>query len=642
MSSGTGGRNWASASTLVDLEARGDATVVTLLPTRGNRAYELLAAQPTSLVGLSAAERDAIVITAVCDHNGIEHVVSRYGDDRWDFQSVIGAQNTVFNQRTLTWRLDVPRALIEDTKAAMYAWWKQGKPGWKAIKARSMCTTVRQGAVLLRYLASRGVVTYADIRPIHLADFLQQRVQLGRAPKGSYHKFHIIDVVASFASELHHPMSMDPWSGRGVFAFCGIHDAKERAVGKTPVIPPSVQAAVFNHAEKVLAKADQILDQRGAATIRGLQRDLDTQVRDAVLFLLLISTGMRNSEAMGVKNGSWRTEVKNGVTYHWVRTFEHKTGKGLVDFLATPETLAALEIGQRYAAPYQERLRVEIAYLEQELQRSPPVQRLSNSMSRTEALLRLETARETVDCIFLAISRSAGDLPGALTRVAVMTFHGSNAQLATLARSAGVKWQLANHQCRRTFAWNVAQSKLGRRALIFLKWQFKHTSISMTELYASNPLQDESLYDEFYGEIVESKGQIVASWFDEGTPLSGGAGRKIMNTRAVRIESRSSLLRHTSQNVNIRATGHGWCLALQQGCVGDGMYEATRCVDCSSGVIDTSHVEIWRQIHAQNLELLGVKDCGPAVAQRAEREIARSAKVLCDLGFDVHGQDSTK
>ena len=46
------------------------ATAVTVLPARSNRAYELLAAQPASLIGLSAEERNAIVVTAVSDHLG--------------------------------------------------------------------------------------------------------------------------------------------------------------------------------------------------------------------------------------------------------------------------------------------------------------------------------------------------------------------------------------------------------------------------------------------------------------------------------------------------------------------------------------------------------------------------------------------
>ena len=37
---------------------------------------------------------------------------------------------------------------------------------------------------------------------------------------------------------------------------------------------------------------------------------------------------------------------------------------------------------------------------------------------------------------------------------------------------------------------------MGRSSLVFLKWQFKHSSMSMTQLYASNPMRDASLFDE--------------------------------------------------------------------------------------------------------------------------------------------------
>ena len=65
------------------------------------------------------------------------------------------------------------------------------------------------------------------------------------------------------------------------------------------------------------------------------------------------------------------------------------------------------------------------------------------------------------------------------------------------------------------------------------------------------------------------------------------------------------------------------------------MYEATRCVDCSAGVIDPSHVETWQRIHAQNLELLRIDDCGAAVLQRAARVVRHSEKVLQDLGVTM-------
>lgn len=70
------------------------AVPATSLPApRALRAFELLAAQPISLVGIPPAERDAIVVTAVADAAGHEHPVSRFGDRVWDLAPEIEAKN---------------------------------------------------------------------------------------------------------------------------------------------------------------------------------------------------------------------------------------------------------------------------------------------------------------------------------------------------------------------------------------------------------------------------------------------------------------------------------------------------------------------------------------------------------------------
>lgn len=54
---------------------------------------------------------------------------------------------------------------------------------------------------------------------------------------------------------------------------------------------------------------------------------LSASIRDAVLYIVSITSGMRNDEAIGIEAGSWRREYKNGVVFCWVSTIEHKTGK---------------------------------------------------------------------------------------------------------------------------------------------------------------------------------------------------------------------------------------------------------------------------------------------------------------------------
>ena len=70
----------------------------------------------------------------------------------------------------------------------------------------------------------------------------------------------------------------------------------------------------------------------------------------------------------------------------------------------------------------------------------------------------------------------------------------------------------------------------------------------------------------------------------------------------------------------------------RKGVGGAGLYEATRCVGCKNGVIDESFAEIWKGIYAQQTELLTIDDAGPAVRQRAERDVQWARQVMVDLG----------
>ena len=180
---------------------------------------------------------------------------------------------------------------------------------------------------------------------------------------------------------------------------------------------------------------------------------------------------------------------------------------------------------------------------------------------------------------------------------------------------------------------------MGRASLVFLKWQFKHSSMSMTQLYASNPMQDASLFDEVLEEMTEFKVELIESWLSD-QPLSGGAGREIKKARAIALKSRTALLTETAAQVHIRATGHGWCLAQEKGCGGAGLYEATRCVGCKNGVIDESFAEIWKGIYEQQTELLAIEDAGPAVKQRAERDVQWARQVMVDLGVLPQAPDA--
>lgn len=218
----------------------------------------------------------------------------------------------------------------------------------------------------------------------------------------------------------------------------------------------------------------------------------------------------------------------------------------------------------------------------------------------------------------------------------VMSSDACSRALKRLTQQAGVKWDIANHQCRRTFAWNVANSRLGRMGLVFIKWQLKHASISWTQLYAANPRQDQALYQEFGDAMRESKVELLKAWQKTDARLSGGAGKQLMQTRATPARNFRQLLEATADSVNILSTGHAWCMSGTQGCHGQGIYDPSLCGGgCSQAVIDVSQSSSWQMIHLDNLRLAAITDCGPAVEAKAKRAVDVSTQVLADLGIPL-------
>lgn len=600
------------------------------------RAFQLLAAQPISLVGLSQAQRDELVVTAVADERGEEHCVSRFGDAIWDMSPEFDGKNRSRSSLCIRWPQDLPRALVNDAKAALYCALKRGRDDrpWSAgavVNAGSRCIRT------MRYLASLGIDNFGSVRALHLSDYIADQSSRLK-PRSIGNRLLIVDLVWHFAQEVFSPLSEHPWGGSSLWVACGCTGDDGGPIGltgKTPVIPLSIQRVLFAYCEAKLLGAEETFRARDSGRITMNSAEL-TSLRDAILYLLQVTSGMRNSESTGVTRGCWRTEHKLGVAFHWVTTKEIKTNRGIVDFLVPPEALAALEVLQCYAQPLQDRLRDEARWLEQALRDRRSTQAiLANGMTLAEGVQRLNHVREIEPYLFLGLDPTNSDHLGKGSRVDVVSGGSCGAQLKMLAKSAGTTWELANHQCRRTFAYNVANSKLGRMSLVFLKWQLKHVSLSWTQLYASNPFQDHSLYDEMFEEMVLGRAGLMEGWMQSDVQLSGGAGKKLMQARAIRVDNLGDLLRYTAEGITIRSTGHAWCLTATQGCHGQGVYDPAMCAGCSAAVIDREFEPAWQMIHLENLRLAAITDCGPAVAQKAERAIRRSAQVLAELGVPL-------
>jgi site-specific recombinase XerC len=584
------------------------------------KAFDLLAGQPITASGLSAEQRDLIVISAVADAMGNEHVLSRFGDARWDLRPFYQQSNVTEGHKYIDWPEDCPLAMVRDCKAVLYAWFKRGLPGTKPPVARGIFSAALVSAIpVMRWLKKFGVERFDQVQPIHISNFYHlSSVELKLKTLSVYGRMRIFDLLWQFREETLHPLRQSPWGDSNLSRFTrlsamSIHDADGVRAGRTAIIPSDVQTAIFAFCENVLKQAPEIL--RTRHNVRWGERDPQiVRVRDAALYILSITSGMRNEEAIGVESGSWRRDVREGVEYHWVATVEHKTLKGKVEYLVPALTIDALKVLEAYVSPLQGRLAAEITLLEAG----------TTDLSERERLVRLDKARRDSRKLFLCVSGMSGNIEA-------LSGAGSIKAFRRLAIAAGVDWTLKPHQCRRTYARTIVESRMGRASLVFLKWQFKHSTISMTQLYASNPMQDAAIFDEILEETTNFKVDLIESWLSD-RPLTGGAGRQITRMRAIPIADRSDLLAQTATQVHIRATGHGWCLAEERGCGGAGLYEAARCGDCKSSVIDETFLDTWRGIYEQQQELMSIADAGPAVQQRAARELRTATQVMKELG----------
>jgi site-specific recombinase XerD len=570
-------------------------------------------------------ESPATIISTCLDKAGETVVLSVYGDDVWELWPHFQQSNLAPSQKRINWTT-IAAELREPCKAALYRYWRQGNAGLVRPGARTLVQRAVHLSTFCGYLVDRGVQRLRDVQPIHIANFIHHRKTVDHIKASTLVVgLASIEILYRFGTGLpdclrHHPwpwssaVEMAGWSGRGA-----------RQAGKTPLVPPPAFQALFAHAEQQLANATSLLDERDAGNLSTFNDSRLLLLRDACFFLIGSLTGMRCEEIVGIEIGSVRSELKDGTTFHWVRSIEHKTGKGQVEYLLPTLGVQAVLTMERWSAPLRQVLVDRMADPSTNEEASPRAP-LSNLR---EAEVRADHRR-----LFLG-SRYQADLVRAMSGPSWVQ------RMKQFAQSAGVDWALSPHQLRRIYAWTFVRHRLGN--MLFLKEQFKHSSMEMTQLYAANPLQDDSLYGDLLEEINTQRVELVERWLHEDTNLSGGAGKKIMSLRAHDYPDRRALVAETADLVSIRSTGHSWCLAQDEGCGGAGLYERTRCSSCNDAVIDPSFAPVWRSIHSHQRELVDdASSLGAGAIQRVQRDLQRSRQVLAELGisleYDEHDQ----
>jgi hypothetical protein len=475
----------------------------------------------------------------------------------------------------------------------------------------------------LRWVGSLGVERLADIAPLHCLGWVQRCREGNLAPRSQKMSYWAIEALYVFRDHSEDAMQTHPWPDSSARRLAGIA-ALDHTVPSTKLIPAPVVQRLFQGALALIDRADTLLDQRDAGTITWRHPDL-VPLRSACYVILGLVSGCRNHEFTSIEAGAIRQSIHDGEVFYWLRGVSLKTHAGPTEWMIPEIGVRCVRILERLAAPMQAEIQDQLVSIRRQLSSIP-----ENTLEYTSLLN--QRRRFEADHRRLFIGKRNGQ--------AVCCTTGSQWKklMREVARHVGTDWPLATHQLRRTFAANVANHALGD--LVYLKHHYKHWSLDMTALYALNAQQEEELFDEVLHAVRERKIRIIEHWLDADAMIIGGAAGSIKAFRAkhqlATITTRKKLAEDTADLVSIRATGHGWCLASDAGCGGQGLYEPTRCRECRNGVIDSSHVPVWKNILAQGRELhVTAVDCGPSGRRRIERDLAAAEAVLRDLGIEV-------
>ena len=432
-----------------------------------------------------------------------------------------------------------------------------------------------------------------------------------------------------------------PWSESSASEQAGMVGALRKDAltkAKTPIIPDEVLIPLSQFTKSYLDKADQLLalrekmdafsptaksisgqDTQRSKYFQSITSEYDTLgdfnealrlLRDSCIFWLLLTTGMRIHEVLGIKRGAYRSETRDEITYYYIETVSEKTHTGLAEWIAPQIATQAIDILSRYSDPFQ-------ATLESDLEQA------NANQDHTEAH-RLE---HISNHICLAKNRNDKNSISLLSGTTI-----TDKRLPNLCQQIDSDWNLAAHQFRRTFANYAVHSEMGD--LRALKEHFKHWSITMTALYALNSDLDAELFEEMLREKYLVEEEIKQDWFELDTPITGGhMADEIKRIRGddeliKTFGSHKKMMQAYTSSIPIRSTGIGWC-------TNDDECTCGKPDSCKSGIVDKHHQSYWEGLLVQQMMLLQVEDIGEAGKAAVKKGMKRCEKVLSALGIDV-------
>lgn len=604
--------------------------------------------QPSNASEVSYSERNKLIVSiAQVDKRWI--ILSRFGDDIWQLLP------TTSNTRLGRSKIDfgrIPPDLRGTWKECFYRYMRKG------LRKRSVSTTIRdrfQASVAFADFLNRLKISrLSQVTPFVASAYIQWRREYRVAGEGHLKgsslasRLSVVETLYEVSQYTSDSMPTHPWPDTSASHIAGMTGQKmiRGRNARTDLIPDEIFSQLFQAAWARIEAAETLLSLRDA--LQALQKReegrlsvsriyqlqnfylkekgfiggcsfLQAEVfllRTACYIVLACLSGCRNHELSFLENGAcYSTSDDEGRVYWWMRSQSTKTDAGHTEWMIPEAAVRAIAVMERFAKPQQDIVKAEI----EDRRRVNP------------ADIEIAEAIRHQNALFLGTLKTE-------TRVRTLSLHAWKKSLVHFCAEHKITWNLTSHQFRRTFANYAARSQFGD--LRYLKEHFKHWSMDMTLGYALNESQEVALYLDVLQELDVIKDGVAKIWLDPREPLAGGYGTNIMKWRgseAVTIfKNHEQMVRSIATSSAIRSTGHSWCTADDNLCIGNDL-ERMRCSSCSNATIGRAHAHIYQGMHDHLLEVAQCPDIGPSGQARVQRDLDRCRLVLVQLGYDVKG-----
>lgn len=602
---------------------------------------------------LRRAELDQLVVTSIKQADGTVVAVSLYGDPVWNYSPFMPHAARGKTEKEIVWAKS-PSEWVDSLKSAAAAFTFRTPPRGLQLDPGTIPKRFLTLNAFAKWCSSEGVHQFRDVSKFHISRYLQTLRMNGVYDRTLAMHIAVLRRVYDLRDSMEDSFSAQAMEVLQFNQLGSLWEPEANDERKTELIPLADAANLFSAARTHLEAARGLLllrdklaadwekakhrvsrntwgeeVKRPAVLEAGFNNALEFEtalldIRTAAYIVLAMTTGCRVHELGDAQVGCVYSEVVDGETYWWLKSSTRKIGNGPARWLAPAVAKEAADILEAYSAPLRNRIAIELSKARERFPKMMP-----------------EVERGALAAQILELERNANRLFLSDTPIGVVSTgtNSHNKQLEAFAKRKGVHLSspLRTHRFRRTYAVIVVHWNKGARIdLLTLQHHYKHATVLMTEWYAGLSDTDRELYDLIEDENDYFDLALIDHWMDTATPIAGGFGKRIRayagkHHQPMFFKSKGEFIASIREGLNIRSTGHSWCLVEASDCGGRGLFDAPTCGVCVNGVIDGSFTEVWRNIRVHHEELLQLTDIGPGGLAKAERSLAAANAVLGDL-----------